>query len=114
MMKWYRELITRAPDDLKWLVCFYHRSACAAFSRESSFEKDVCAVVWTWTGDPQRGEETFKPIRAFKKAALDLVGPLPQPALQSMFDGLYPAGVAMVLAGGLCEGTQRRSDCATC
>jgi FAD/FMN-containing dehydrogenase len=53
----------------------------------------MCAVIWTWTGDPQRGEETFKPIRAFKKAALDLVGPLPQPALQSMFDGLYPPGL---------------------
>ena len=32
-------------------------------------------------------------IRAFKKAALDLVGPLPQPALQSMFDALYPPGL---------------------
>jgi len=38
-------------------------------------------------------DETFKPIRAFKKAALDFVGPLPQPALQSMFDALYPPGL---------------------
>ena len=37
--------------------------------------------------------ETFKPIRAFKKPALDFVGPLPQPALQSMFDALYPPGL---------------------
>src|SRR5207245_1355692 len=34
-----------------------------------------------------------KPIRAFKKAALDFVGPLPHPALQSMFDGIYPPGL---------------------
>jgi len=37
--------------------------------------------------------ETFEPIRAFKKPALDFVGPLPQPALQSMFDALYPPGL---------------------
>jgi FAD/FMN-containing dehydrogenase len=35
----------------------------------------------------------FKPIRAFKKPALDFVGPLPQPALQSMFDPIYPPGL---------------------
>jgi FAD/FMN-containing dehydrogenase len=35
----------------------------------------------------------FKPIRAFKKPALDFVGPIPHPALQSMFDGLYPPGL---------------------
>ena len=34
----------------------------------------------------------FKPIRAFKPPALDLVGPIPHPALQSMFDALYPPG----------------------
>src|SRR5438477_171080 len=37
--------------------------------------------------------DLFKPIRAFKKAALDFVGPLPQPALQSMFDAIYPPGL---------------------
>jgi hypothetical protein len=34
----------------------------------------------------------FKPIRAFKKPALDFVGPLPHSALQSMFDPVYPPG----------------------
>ena len=53
----------------------------------------MCGVLWTWTGDVDEGEKTFKPIRAFKKAALDLVGPLPQPTLQSLFDGLYPPGL---------------------
>ena len=34
----------------------------------------------------------FAPIRAFGPPALDWVGPMPYPALQSMFDGLYPPG----------------------
>ena len=35
----------------------------------------------------------FKPIRRFKTPALDLVGPIPHPALQSLFDRLYPPGL---------------------
>ena len=35
----------------------------------------------------------FKPIRSFKAPALDMVGPIPHPALQSLFDGLYPPGL---------------------
>ena len=34
----------------------------------------------------------FKPIRAFKTPALDMVGPIPHPVMQSMFDPLYPPG----------------------
>ena len=39
--------------------------------------------------DPKR---TRAPIGKFKTPALDLVGPIPYPALQSMFDALYPPG----------------------
>ncbi len=55
--------------------------------------KKMCGVVWAYTGPQTKAEETFKPIRAFKKPALDFVGPLPQPALQTMFDALYPPGL---------------------
>src|SRR5438046_10600040 len=55
--------------------------------------KKMCGVVWAYTGPQDKAEKTFEPIRAFKKAALDFVGPLPQPALQSMFDALYPPGL---------------------
>src|SRR6202011_3013120 len=33
-----------------------------------------------------------KPIRSFKTPTLDMVGPIPPPVLQGMFDGLYPPG----------------------
>src|SRR5213078_2156716 len=55
--------------------------------------KKMCGVVWAYTGPLEKAEETFKPIRAFKTPALDLVGPLPYPALQSMFDPLLPPGL---------------------
>jgi FAD/FMN-containing dehydrogenase len=53
----------------------------------------MCGIVWCYTGPLERADETFKPIRRFGPPVLDLVGPLPHPALQSMFDALYPPGL---------------------
>ena len=76
----------------EWLVRFSDCAAGTAFPGTSSSEKDVRCYL-DIRGAAGKSEETFKPIRAFKKAALDFVGPLPQPALQSMFDALYPPGL---------------------
>lgn len=92
VMKWYRKFITSAPDDLNGWFAFMTIPPAPPFP-ENLHLKKMCGVLWTWTGDVDQGERTFKPIRAFKKAALDLVGPLPQPTLQSLFDGLYPPGL---------------------
>jgi hypothetical protein len=53
----------------------------------------MCGVVWCYTGPAKNAEKIFKPIRAFRKAALDFVGPMPHPVLQSMFDPVYPPGL---------------------
>ena len=54
----------------------------------------MCGVVWCYTGPLDQAEATFAPIRAqFGPPALDWVGPIPHPALQSMFDALYPPGL---------------------
>jgi FAD/FMN-containing dehydrogenase len=55
--------------------------------------KNMCAVVWCYSGRMEDAEKAFEPIRNFKKPVLDLVGPLPVPALQSMFDPLMPTGM---------------------
>ena len=53
----------------------------------------MCGIVWCYTGALDKAEEVFKPIRGFLKPALDFVGPIPHPALQSMFDPIYPPGL---------------------
>ena len=55
--------------------------------------KKVCVITWCYTGDPAKAEAAFKPIRAFSPPLMDFCGPIPFPALQSLFDGLYPAGL---------------------
>ncbi|MBA2585069.1 MAG: FAD-dependent oxidoreductase, partial [Chthoniobacterales bacterium] len=90
VMKWYRDLIIEAPDDLSGFFAFLTVPPASPFPEHLHMKK-MCGIVWAYTG--AKAEEIFKPIRAFKKAALDFVGPLPQPALQSMFDTIYPPGL---------------------
>jgi hypothetical protein len=52
----------------------------------------MCGIVWCYTGPIKKAKKMFKPIRSFKAPALDMVGPIPHPVLQSMHDGLYLAG----------------------
>jgi len=92
VMKWYRHLIQSAPDDLNGWFAFMTVPPGPPFPQHLHLKK-MCGIVWTWTGDLSQAEEAFRPIRSFKKPALDLVGPMPQPTLQGMFDGLYPPGL---------------------
>jgi FAD/FMN-containing dehydrogenase len=92
VMKWYRELIPGAPDDLSGFFAFLTVPPAPPFPEHLHLKK-MCGVVWAYAGAQEKAEETFKPIRAFKKPALDFVGPIPHPALQSMFDALYPPGL---------------------
>jgi FAD/FMN-containing dehydrogenase len=92
VMKWYQKLIRNAPDDLGGFFAFIIVPPGPPFPEHLHFKK-MCGVVWAYSGPLEKAEETFKPIRDFKKPALDLAGPLPHPALQGMFDALYPKGL---------------------
>jgi len=91
VLKWYRDLIPNAPDDLNGFFAFLSVPPGPPFP-EHLHRKKMCGVIWNYVGDMKDAENIFKPIRAFKKPALDFVGPLPYPVLQSMFDGIYPTG----------------------
>lgn len=92
VMKWYRELIKDAPDDLYGFFAFLTVPPVAPFPEHLHLKK-MCGIVWAFTGPMESAEEAFRPIRSFRTPALDFAGPIPQPALQSMFDGLYPPGL---------------------
>jgi FAD/FMN-containing dehydrogenase len=90
VLRWYRDFIVQAPDALNGFFAFITVASTAPFPEELWNQK-MCGVVWCYTGDTP--EEVFAPIRAqFGPPALDWVGPIPRPALETMFDGLYPPG----------------------
>jgi FAD/FMN-containing dehydrogenase len=92
LMKWYREFITQAPDDLNGFFAFLIVPPGPPFP-EHLHNKKMCGIVWCYTGPMELAEETFKSIRGFLTPALDFVGPIPHPALQSMFVALYAPGL---------------------
>jgi FAD/FMN-containing dehydrogenase len=91
VLRWYSKFIVKAPNELNGFFAFLTVPPGPPFPEHLHLKK-MCGVVWCYSGPLKKGEGVFKPIRAFKKPALDLVGPIPHPALQSMFDGLYPPG----------------------
>jgi FAD/FMN-containing dehydrogenase len=54
----------------------------------------MCGIVWCFTGAPEAAGVLFDSIRQVAGGpVVDFVGPLPYPALQSMFDPLLPSGL---------------------
>jgi FAD/FMN-containing dehydrogenase len=92
VMRWYRKFLVKAPPVLTGFFAFLTVPPGPPFPEHLHLKK-MCGIVWCYSGPMARAEAVFKPIRAFKKPALDLVGPIPHPALQGMFDGLYPPGL---------------------
>jgi FAD/FMN-containing dehydrogenase len=91
VLRWYRSFITNAPNTINGFFAFLTVPPGPPFP-EPLHNKKMCGIVWCYTGPAKKAEQTFKPIRAFRRPALDMVGPIPHPALQSMFDALYPPG----------------------
>jgi hypothetical protein len=90
IMEWYHEFIHAADDDLNGFVATLVIPG-PPFP-EHLHNKQFCAVVWCYTGDPEKAETVFKPILE-KNPLFQLVGMMPYPAIQTMFDGLMPPGL---------------------
>lgn len=92
IMQWYRDFIVHAPDDLNGFFAFLVVPPAPPFP-EHLHGRKMCGVVWCYTGPLARAESVFAPIRSAHPPAFEHVGPVPHPALQSLFDALYPPGL---------------------
>ena len=90
ILRWYRDFIPAAPDELGGWFAFLTVPPVAPFPKELHLQK-VCAVVWCWSGAPEAADEAFRPIRALRPD-LDGLATMPVGALNSAFDPFYPAG----------------------
>ncbi|MEP3210738.1 MAG: FAD-binding oxidoreductase [Maribacter sp.] len=91
-MKFYDELTKNASNDFYGFFAFLMVPPADPFPKELH-NKKVCGVVWCYTGPIEKAEEIFAPIRAFGPPILDWVSEMPMPALNGMFDDLYPTGM---------------------
>ena len=88
VLRWYREFIPDAEDDLGGWFAFLTVPPVDPFPKELQLQK-VCGIVWCYGGDSP--DEAFRPVRE-QRPDLDGLMPMPVAALNSAFDPLYPAG----------------------
>jgi FAD/FMN-containing dehydrogenase len=92
IMRWYRDYITSVPDEINAFFAFLSVPPGPPFP-EAWHGKTMCGLVWCITLPQAEAEAALAPVRQRFPPAIDFVGPLPYPALQSMFDPIYPPGL---------------------
>jgi len=93
VLRWYREFIPNAPDDLYGWFGF-HRVPTGSPLPEKLHGAHGCVITWCYTGPMDQAEDVFEPIRNLGTPVLDMADQIPYPALQSMFDEMYyPPGL---------------------
>jgi FAD binding domain/Berberine and berberine like len=91
VLKWWREFILDAPEDLNGFFVFATVPPAPPFPEELHLQK-VAGIVWNWTGPEEGAADALAEARSQPGIVLDGIQPMPLPALNSAFDELYPAG----------------------
>ncbi len=91
-MRFFDKTLKEASNDLYGFFAFLVVPPADPFPKELQMQK-VCGIVWNYTGPMDKAEEVFKPLRNFGPPILDFVSEIPMPALNGMFDDLYPTGL---------------------
>jgi FAD/FMN-containing dehydrogenase len=92
LLSFYRQWSQTLPDELTSLVAFL-TAPPAPFVPKALVGSKMIAIALCFAGEVEQGQAWVKPLRAGIPAAIDLVGPIPYIALQSMFDASAPRGL---------------------
>lgn len=98
VMKWYREFITQAPEEMNGFFAMLTVPPGPPFP-EKLHMRSMCAIVWCYQGSMEQANAILDPIRGYRPPAFEFFAPMPFPMLQGMFDPLYPAGLPMYWKG---------------
>ncbi|MBV8472125.1 MAG: BBE domain-containing protein, partial [Hyphomicrobiales bacterium] len=94
VMRWYREFQASAPpEEFCVFLGLQGIPASEPFPREH-WGKAVCLLLPVHNGTAAEGERAVNALRgALPPPIIDWIGPMPYPALQSLFDGLLTKGL---------------------
>jgi len=93
IMQWYRKFLPQAPVEFCPFFGLKTVPSMDPFPREL-WGRRICALICCYNGPLDKAEEVMNPIRReLPSPILDWVGPMPFPALQSMFDPILPKGL---------------------
>jgi FAD binding domain/Berberine and berberine like len=91
ILRFYRDWIAEAPDDLMTIVIHRKAPPLPAVPRELHGEP-VVSVACCYAGPVDEGENVIRPLKKFKPPLLDLCKPKPFLEHQAMFDPTFPHG----------------------
>ena len=89
VLRWYREFMPAQPDELSGFFAFLSIPPGPPFPEELHL-RPVCAIVWCHTGEPD--SPALREARSYGNPIVDGIAPVPFPAWNSAFDGVYPPG----------------------
>jgi FAD/FMN-containing dehydrogenase len=92
VLRGFRSATTDAPDDLSMVVNLT-TAPPAPFLPAEVHGKPIVAVLGMWSGRPEDGDAATRPFRDLAPVVVDLFGPMPYTAMQTMLDPLYPRGM---------------------
>jgi FAD/FMN-containing dehydrogenase len=91
VLRFYRDYISRAPDELSAFPAFITIPPLPAVPVELH-GKTAIALAVCYAGPAARANRVLGPVRTFGPPLVDLIGPIPYSALQSLFDDSAPFG----------------------
>ena len=92
VMRWYRDFITTAPEDLNGFLALMKIPPVEPYP-PALHGQSVCGIVWCHVGSAEQAARDLAPVRAAVPAMVDAVQPMPFAMLQGAFDGLYTPGL---------------------
>jgi FAD/FMN-containing dehydrogenase len=98
VLRLYRDYMAGAPDDLSVVFAFMIVPPAPPFP-EQLWHKTMCGLLVCYTGALEQAEAIVRPLRRFGPPALDMMGPIPYPVLQSLFDPIAPSGLQQYWKG---------------
>ena len=102
LFEMYRDFIVRAPEEFggfpAWQV-----APPLPFIPEDRWGDTFVAAVVHWAGPLEQAEKVLKPFFDIAPIVAKHVGPMPYPALNMAFDGLFPKGIRSYWKGNFAQ-----------
>ncbi len=92
LMRFYRDFMEKAPDEAGGGLALL-TAPPEDFVPEEIRGKPATGLILVYLGDPQEGEEFFRPLIEWGEPVLKMVQPMPYTAVQAMIDGGNPWGI---------------------
>lgn len=92
IMRWYREFIAVAPEEINGFFAFLTVPPVPPFP-EALHLKKMCGIVWCYPGAMDQANVILQPLRQQHPPAFEFFVPMPFTMLNTLFDGLMPPGM---------------------